>query len=333
MTAPVRKKRLDAMELQLTPKEWAINLAHEMRLHPSEAEFARVVADKPYREWPWVKPFFKLCEQAEVRYPGNRPENISARNESARRLRTEFHSLKKLILKTNEIIRRKTEAIKLETRLKLALLHTLVLQDAIVRTARKTTEWAKHFESIDAEENEARQLIVKELGTYTEIGLALNGNFPSLLENSVDELAMLLMDVYTHRAVVSKIQEKYFDGHPFLYCDVESKLVETIKLLEDAASTFNEYFATRAALSKAESGPEDCTGDVPAIPGEAEGHLAIDAEFLRLRVGDFLVDHAADEWAKESRENAKADTLQETGEHERHIWQIFRNRAKQEGPW
>jgi hypothetical protein len=67
-----------------------------------------------------VKPFFRLCEQAEARYSGNRPENIRVRNQSAGKLRNEFHALKKLICKANEIIRSKAEMIRLKTGLKLA---------------------------------------------------------------------------------------------------------------------------------------------------------------------------------------------------------------------
>jgi hypothetical protein len=66
----------------------------------------------------------------------------------------------------------------------------------------------------------------------------LDRTFPSRVEDWVDELTMLLMDVFAHKAVVHKIQEKYFDGHPILYCDAEAKLAETIKSIEDAVSTF-----------------------------------------------------------------------------------------------
>jgi hypothetical protein len=41
-----------------------------------------------------------------------------------------------------------------------------------------------------------------------------------------------------------------------------------------------------------------------------------------------LADYIADKWWKEAREDAQADILQETGEHEEHIWQTFRERAK-----
>jgi hypothetical protein len=80
MKVSTKAKRLDTMELQLTPKEWAISLAEQMRSQPSEAEFVRVVAEQPYREWPWVKPFFKLAKQAEERHPGRKPDDIRMGN-------------------------------------------------------------------------------------------------------------------------------------------------------------------------------------------------------------------------------------------------------------
>ena len=325
MTASAKERRLDAIEVHLTPKEWAIRLAHEMRSEPSEADFLRVVADEPYREWPWVKPFFKLCEQAEARYPGNRPENIRARNQSAGRLRTEFHALKKLIYKANEIIKSKAETIRLKTGLKLATLHTLILQDAISRTARKTAAWVRL--TTDPAADDERQLILNELASYIECGLPSSRAFLSLVEDWVDELTMLLMDVLLHNAVLREIQEKHFDGHPILFCDAESKLIETIKSLEDVVSTFNEYLAIRDALCKSESGLDGRAEKAPVIPGETEGHLAIDIEFLRLRAEEFLVGYTADKWVKETMDDARADILQEAGEHEGHIWQTFRERV------
>ena len=323
-----KEKRLDAMELQLTPKAWALNLAAEMRSQPSEAEFVSVVGKKPYREWPWVKPFFILAKQAEERHPGKKPDDIHMGNQLNRQLRTEFHALKKLICKANEIIRGKAETIGLQTRLKLSTLHTLILQDAIGRTARRTAEWAKYYETTDAEADEKRQLILKELAGYTEFGLPLGRTCPSLIEDWVDELTMLLMDVFAHKAVVREIQEKYFDGHAILFCDAEGKLAETIKSVEGAVSIFNDYLATRNALFISESDPRDRADDAAsAIVSERERHLSIDIEAIRGRAEDLLVACIAGEWVKEARENAKADILQETGEHEAHVWRTFQERV------
>ena len=329
MKVSTKEKRLDTMELQLTPKEWAISLAKQMRSQPYEAEFVRVVAEQPYREWPWVKPFFKLAKQAEERHPGKKPEDIRMGNQLNRQLRMEFHSLKKLVFKANEIIKSKTETIGLKTGLKLSTLHTLILQDAIGRTATKTAEWAKHYKTINAEADEERELMLKELAAYTELGLPLDRTCPSPIEDWVDELTMLLMDIFAHNAVVRQIQEKYFDGHSILFCDAEAKLAETIKSMEDTASTFNEYLAARDALFKSELGQEDSAdAAASAILGERERHLAIDIEAIQGWAESFSVDHIASEWVKEARENANADILQETGEHEGHIWRMFRERYR-----
>jgi hypothetical protein len=174
-----------------------------------------------------------------------------------------------------------------------------------------------------------RQLILRELACYTGLGLPLRRTCPSLIEDWVDELTMLLMDVFAHKAVVRAIQEKYFDGRPILFCDAEGKLADTIKSIEDAVSTFNEYLGIRGALFKSESDPEDridATGS--AMFGEREGHLAIDIEGIRGRAGSFLVDHITDGWVKESTAEATADILQETGGHEAHVWQTFRDRVQ-----
>jgi hypothetical protein len=193
----------------------------------------------------------------------------------------------------------------------------------------KTAEWAKHYKTINAEADEERELILKELAAYTELGLPLDRTCPSPIEDWVDELTMLLMDIFAHNAVVRQIQERYFDGHSILFCDAEAKLAETINSMEDAASTFNEYLAARDALLKSESDQEDSAdAAASAILGERERHLAIDIEAIRGWAEGFLVDHIAKEWVKEARENAQADILQERGEHEGHIWRTFRERVE-----
>jgi hypothetical protein len=58
-----------------------------------------------------------------------------------------FHALKKLIFKASEMIKSKAKIIRLKTDLKLSTLQTLILQDAIGRTARKAAEWAKHYKT------------------------------------------------------------------------------------------------------------------------------------------------------------------------------------------
>ena len=327
------------MELQLTPKEWAIRLAYEMRKQPLAADFLKVVRRRTYREWPWVKPFFKLAEQAEARHPGNSPEDIHARNQLNRKLRTEFHSLKGLIFKVNETITSKAETNGLKAALKLSTLHTLILQDAFGRTASKAAALVEECKTADADEEE-RQVMLKELDAYRYVsfvempsdslppGTGLRLRFPSLIEGWVNGSTMLIMDVFAHRAAIQAVQEKYFDGCPILFRDVEIGLGETIRAIEDAVAMFNEYLKTRADLfSRERSQEEREDGIASTIPGEREGHLAIDIEGIQGRAKDYLVDDIVDEWVRNAKDKAVADILQETREHEAYVWRTLREQV------
>jgi hypothetical protein len=44
MNNTAKSKRLDKIELRLTPKQWAIRLADEMRRYPSQGEFMKAIA-------------------------------------------------------------------------------------------------------------------------------------------------------------------------------------------------------------------------------------------------------------------------------------------------
>jgi len=327
------------MELQLTPKESAIRLAAEMRKHPRQEGFWKAITKGTYRDSLIVKPFFKLAEQAEARHPGNSPEDIRARNQLNRKLRTEFHSLKGLIFKVNETIMSKAETNGLKAALKLSWLHTLILLDAFGRTASKVAAWVEEYKAADADEEE-RQVMLKELDAYRYVsfvetpsnslppGTGLRLRFPSLIECWVNDSTMLIMDVFAHRAAIQAVQDKYFDGCPILFRDVETGLDETIRAVEEAVATFNEYLKTRADLFSRERNQEEREdGIASAIPGEHEGHLAIDIEGIQGRAKDYVVDDIVDDWVRNAKDKAVADILQETREHEAYVWRTLRERV------
>ncbi len=215
-----------------------MRLADEMRESPTQVHFLRAVAKEKYRDWPWVKPFFKLAEQAEVRYPRSNPEDTRARNQLNRKLRTEFHTLKRLIANVNETILNKAETNGLKTALKLSTLHALILQEAFTRTARKTASWVEKHKATDGNEN--RNDILNELTAYAEMRFA---ETPSdtppfgrgvclrspLIEAWADEAVMVIVDVFAHKAAVQAVEESYFEGHPILFRDVELRLAQTTK--------------------------------------------------------------------------------------------------------
>src|SRR5713101_3085013 len=339
MATSTKQRRLDDIEVQLTPKEWAIRLAAEMRKHPRQEGFWKAITKGTYRDSLIVKPFFKLAEQAEAHHPGNSPEDIHARNQLNRKLRTEFHSLKGLIFKVNETITRKAETNGLKAALKLSTLHTLILQDAFGRTASKAAASVEECKTADADEEE-RQVMLKELDAYRYVsfvempsgslppGTGLRLRFPSLIEGWANGSTMLIMDVFAHRAAIQAVQEKYFHGHPILFRDVEIGLGETIRAIEEAVATFNEYLKTRKALFQTEWDQEERGSGVPSAGlGEREGHLAIDIEGIQGRVKDYLVDHIVDEWVRNAKHKAIADILQETREHEAYVWRTLREQV------
>ncbi len=66
MINSTNSKRLDNIELKLTPKQWAIRLADEMRRYASEEDL-KAIAKGTYRQSPYIKPFYALCVLWRVR--------------------------------------------------------------------------------------------------------------------------------------------------------------------------------------------------------------------------------------------------------------------------
>jgi hypothetical protein len=342
MTTP-QDKRLDEIERQLTPQEWAIRLADEIRKHPTVPDFMKSIIWGTYRNSPFMKPYWMLENQAEERHPGKNPEDIRARYQLHRKLRAEYHTLKMLIIKVNSKVEDKVETAGLNAALQLSRLHTLILQDAFARTAKKAAGWVEEYKPADADEEEARQVMLKELAVYQDqdvylgetfadslpLGPDLRIRFPTMVEIWVQKTMSLIADVFALDAAVRAIQDKYFDGHPILSKDLEAGLAGTIQVVEDDAARFNEYLATRAELFKAEWDEEEESQDgiTSAIPGEREGLLTIDTHDIKRRAGRRLAAALADEWMKEVKRDAVADMLEESGEPgevETHIWKHYR---------
>jgi len=113
-----------------------------------------------------------------------------------------------------------------------------------------------------------------------------------------DDLAMLMEDIFQHQLSVEFIQDRYFDGHPILFRDVEDNLMQAIKAVTDAVGIFNSYVKIRSELFEAGLGHED-DGNF-AASGERTCHLIINIENIRDRAR--LTD--VDEWVKDSRQEA-----------------------------
>jgi hypothetical protein len=308
MTTADKEKRLDQIEKKLTPKEWAIKQADEMRKFRTLPDYTDALNNEDFE-----KPIKALERQAAELYPGKKPEDIHALNALNKKLWIDFVTLAKLLTVVNLTIHEETEKIGLKAALKLSALHTLILQDAFGRTARKAALWVEEYKTADKDEEENRQLMLKELAAYADVnfgekftdslplGPDLRIRFPTEIEEWVQGTRTLIADVFAHQTAVKIIQDKHFDGHPILFLDAEASLDNSIKTIQDAAGTFNDYLKTRSELFKSEWDDEEKEdGIASAIPGEREGKLNINIDAIKLNAkgqGAGL----AEAWTKRAR--------------------------------
>ena len=176
MSNSAKSKRLDKIELQLTPRQWAIRMADEMRRYPSREDFLKALGKDTCRQAPFIAPFFPLGEQAKERWPADERRAV----ELSGKLRTAFHSLRLLINTINNDIMIKAKENRLKAALQASKLHTLILESALVHIG-----------------------ITK---------LSASSAIPSPLENWADNSKELLMETTAYKAAVQAIQEKYFES-------------------------------------------------------------------------------------------------------------------------
>src|SRR5689334_5093049 len=106
-------KRLEDIEVQLSPKQWAIRLVGEIRDYPSILEFHRAMAKGQFRDNPYRKPFLALKEQAGRKFPGRKERDILNRSELSDRLLGGYQAFKTLIDIANEDAESKSKAARL----------------------------------------------------------------------------------------------------------------------------------------------------------------------------------------------------------------------------
>lgn len=340
MTMSSKTKRLDTVEIQLTPKEWAIRLVDEYRKYPTQEEYFRAAAKGNAEDSLSFKPYFALNDQAEERLPGNKPDDVRARVRLGRTLRKEFHALKVLAFGVNEDVMKRGETAGLKAALRLARLETMILQDAFGRSARKAAEWIEDYKTNDEDDEANRQVMLAELAAYTDTyygerfsdSIPLPGGmrlrWPSAIEEWIIATGGLVADVFGVQAAVKIVQDKLFDGHPILFRDVEAGLEGTIKTLEKSVATFNDYLQTRSQIFKAEwDAEEEADGVASAIPGERSGKLRIDLDSIRANAAKTFGKVGADGWIKDAKDKAEVAMMDEAGDGTAFAWECFRERA------
>jgi len=296
MNKDAKSKRLDKIEVQLTPKQWAIRLADEMGRYPSQEDHLKAIMKGTYRQSPFTKPFYTLAQQAKEHWPQRSVSEVSLNC----KLRMEFHALKLLINQINTEIKLKAETNRLKAALQSSKLHTLSLQDAFTHVIVAETMSGSST-------------------SPTRLRLI------SLLEAWADDSAKLLVETTAHKAAVQTVQEKYFERHPILYKDNELEIELASRAVRDAIAAFNKYLKARAKLYNREPGQEQHKAEVANVMlFEREGRLPIDIEVVEASA-EIYVDIIVQKWVKHAETRGTADILQETGKHEDYIWGHARN--------
>jgi len=182
-------------------------------------------------------------------------------------------------------MKHKSEILKLKASLQLSIMNALILQDIVAM--------ANTIKGNDLAEQ-----------TY-DLG------FPSMLEDWMPKTFELIIDFYLFDAVVRIVQDKYLDGHPFIFRDVENRLSETRIMIEDADVTFNEYLKKLQAKIKTvedKNGTKDTAGFL--------NRFALDIEGTKNRFDQKSIIAIADKWAKDAKDKAIVEILDGMGKHE-----------------
>jgi hypothetical protein len=294
MTNDAKSKRLDKIELQLTPKQWAIRLADEMRRYASEEDFLKAILKGTYLQSQFRIAFFALAQQAKLRWP----EDIQKEEKLNRKLRMEFQALMMLMNNINRRIQIDAETNRLKGALQLSKLQTLILKNSLAYTGLVET----------SSSSQARLHLLP------------------LLEDWADDSAKLLMEEIAYKNAVQIIQESYLESHAFLYSDNEIAFETAMRAVRDAIAQFNEYLKVKAILSSQESDRQQQDADMANdMLLERERSLTINIDNIE-KCAENLVDLIVQMWVKEAKLTANVDILRETGKHEDFIWEQFRKK-------
>lgn len=239
MSTATAKKRLEKIEDKLTPKEWAIRFADEIRKYPSIDELCLAQIKTGVSTVHTAQE--KLVEQAAARHPGRKA--YAEQRADVKRTQIEFETLKNLVFKVNETVTKRAENAGTEAALKMQTLQTIILQDAFGQTACKVSAWIKGQKTTGRKRDTALQGLLAELTAYAgnsdEIG------FRTMADVWGDAVRALGFDLLCHKAAVARLQDTYFDGHAILALDTEAGLDASIQTTRQAADHCNEYLTAR----------------------------------------------------------------------------------------
>jgi hypothetical protein len=231
MSIASEHKRLNDVEIYLSPKEWTIQLTQQMRLYSSEKDFWTAITKENYQECLFIKPLYKFDQQAQAAYPDK--SDINQRIELSQELRTEFQELKIFINKLNGITKNMTDSIVLAAGVQDLRLENLFQEDRFCRVAKAAAAWIRRTESHRDPES-----ILRMLRTFTYLP-----NSASQIESFSNDLVKLMKNILALEAGVELAQDRYFDGYPILFLDIEDALKTSIDFITSTVERFSEFFS------------------------------------------------------------------------------------------
>ena len=253
MTLTKLRKRLNEIETELTPKEWARQVIGEIREYPSDVDCMKAWDKLPLSQHPLDKPYRALEKMAGRRYPGRRPKDVRVRLELTRKLWTDFSFLLHLPLVVSRKVEQEAWNAGTLAALRLSELHSLLVQDLHGSGAAKAAAWIEAHPPANGEDEGAWQALLTELAELGRAGAGVTTagppsrvGFPPWFEWA-GETAVLLTNFYAHRAAVQRIQNDHFDGQPILLPQVEALMAQTARLIENGIAAFNAYRERRMA--------------------------------------------------------------------------------------
>lgn len=312
------EKRLDKVEAELTPKEWAIRVADAISESDYFSDFISRESDKETN-------FFKasrksLREQVEKKFPGKNNDNIKAYNKAMGTALVEFYTLWTLINEINVALTERAEKGGFQAAYNLQVLQTIILQDSFSRTSAKAAEWIELVKAEDAEDEENRQIMLQELATYQfnspladtvarprslDLG-NVRIDFPAAIEEWLKEARSLIFDLYCHRLAVEIIQNKYFDGHSILAKRTVADLKQIIDAVEAAVERHNQYLELRKKLFSAEWEEDESEGFHVGLSGERQGRLELDLINVRPKK-HYVEQNLVKQWVEKAKVQARFD--------------------------
>jgi hypothetical protein len=293
-----KSKRLDKIELLLTPKQWAIRLADESRRYPSHEAFMQGIAKGTYRQSPFAAPFYCLAEQAKEHWPKDARKEFDLSN----KLRMEFQSLKSLINYINNEILIRAERDGLRGALQVSKLQIVSLRGAIM------------FSCVPRK-------LLESLVSQARL------SHSSQLDKWANDSTTLFKEIISYKAAVQIIQENYFESHPILYKDFETAFEMTINSFREAIAAFNKYCKDVADWNRVSDQEQQKAGMANAMPFEPVNGLSIDIEAIE-KGDEMLVKSIVEKWVRRAEVSGIADILGETGRHEDFVWQDFQKKME-----